>query len=96
MDQFKTNLLNLERKVKILLAEYKSVKDELVLVIQENSGLKEHLKQKDEQIGHFQNRNKISKIAEHIGAEARDTAGLKTKINQYIKEIDKCILHLSE
>ena len=31
MDQFKTNLLNLERKVKILLAEYKSVKDELVL-----------------------------------------------------------------
>jgi len=96
MDQFKTDLLNLERKVKILLAEYKSVKYELESVKEENSGLKDHLRQKDQQIDHFQNRNKISKIAEHIGAEARDTAGLKTKINEYIKEIDKCILHLSE
>ncbi len=94
-DGLHTELNALERKVQLLLSEYQNVKNELNLLRGENQELKSALKQKDERINDFQNQDKISKIVGSIGKSEEETSEMKGKIDEYIKEIDKCILHLT-
>lgn len=94
-DQLKGNLNTLERKLKILLGEYKTLKDEVSFLKIENQELKGMVKTKEEQINHFQNQIKISKIVDNINSEENGNSELKKKIDSYIKEIDRCIAHLS-
>lgn len=95
-DQLKSNLLTLERRIKLLLGEYKSLKDEASFLKVENQELKAMMRTKEEQIQHFQNKIKISKLVDNIHSEENGTSELKKKIDSYIKEIDKCIAHLSK
>ena len=92
-DTLKQNLSNLERKVVLLLDKYKNMKEELSLVKEQNSDLKALLREKDEQLSSFQNQIKIGKIVKEIDSDG--DVELKKKIDEYIKEIDKCITHLS-
>lgn len=92
----RSELLSLERKVKLLLNEHKILKEEVEHLRQENSVLKEELTDKDDRLDHFQNKIKISKIVGSMVVGEKDTSGLKEVIDDYIKEIDKCIAHLSE
>ncbi|SMG25373.1 hypothetical protein SAMN05661096_01549 [Marivirga sericea] len=90
------NELNaLERKVQLLLSEFQNAKNELNGLRAENEELKTALKQKDEKINNFQNQDKISKIVGSIGKSEAEASEMKGKIDDYIKEIDKCILHLT-
>ena len=95
-DLLRTQLASLDRKLNLLLAEHKRVKQELAQNQAENSGLREDLKAKDEQIASFQNRIKISKIVDRIDTDGEDSTELKRKLDDYIKEIDKCIGYLSQ
>lgn len=92
-ETFNSELNLLEKKLHLLLSKYESIKEENLFLKRENEGLKGMLEQKDADLGDFQKRLKISKIVEHVG-EGADTAELRTQINEYIKDIDKCILHL--
>lgn len=89
----KNNVLNLERKLIMLLDKYKSMKGEITLLTEQNGELKSLLNEKEEQLNSFQNQIKISKIVDEIDSDG-DTE-LKKKIDEYIKEIDKCLTHLS-
>ncbi|MGM0581145.1 MAG: hypothetical protein ACQETL_10725 [Bacteroidota bacterium] len=90
------NELNaLERKVQLLLNEFQNAKNELRSLKAENEELKAVLKSKDEKINDFQNQDKISKIVGSIGKSEAEASEMKGKIDDYIKEIDKCILHLT-
>lgn len=91
----KNNISNLERKLVLLLDKYKTMKQEVDLLKEQNGELKDMLKQKEVQVSSFQNQIKISKIVEEIDSDGEDATELKRKIDDYIKEIDKCILHLS-
>jgi len=86
----------LERKLKLLLSEHNALKKENEFLKNENDDLKLSLKSKDDHLNNFQNQIKISKLAGSMAVENEDTAELKLMINNYIKEIDKCIAHLSE
>ncbi len=90
-----TELNALERKVQLLLNEFQNTKNELNILKAENQDLKSALKQKDERIKDFQNQDKISKIVGSIGKSEEEASEMKGKIDEYIKEIDKCILHLT-
>lgn len=90
------SLSNLERKVKFLLNSHKDLKQELSIAKSENQELKELIRKKDDQIIDFQNKYKISKIVKNIRDGEEDASELKNQINEYIREIDKCILHLSQ
>lgn len=90
-----TELNALERKVQLLLNEFQNTKNELNILKAENQELKSALKQKDERIKDFQNQDKISKIVGSIGKSEEEASEMKGKIDEYIKEIDKCILHLT-
>ena len=94
-DLLRNEFSTLERKISLLLNEHKKVRGELAQLQAENESLRADLKQRDEQIAGFQNNLKISKIVNSIDTEGQDTSELKRKLDEYIKEIDKCISHLS-
>ncbi|MEQ8925391.1 MAG: hypothetical protein RLO81_06225 [Fulvivirga sp.] len=94
-DLLKNNISNLERKLVLLIDKYKTMKTEVEMLKEQNGELKDLLKQKDAQVSSFQNQIKISKIVDEIDSGGEDATELRRKIDDYIKEIDKCILHLS-
>jgi len=97
MDQelLKSNLSGLERKLVVLLNEHKNLKEELKGLKAENQELKSAIKARDEQIAGFHNHLKITKIVDNLNPEDGSVLELKKKVDEYIREIDKCIAHLS-
>ncbi len=95
-DVLRNGLGSLERKIGLLLTEHQKLKTQIAQLNAENESLKAEMKAKEEQIDGFQNKIKISKIVNSIDTEGRDTSELKRKIDVYIKEIDKCIAHISK
>lgn len=97
-DKLTTELQSLERKILLLVKEHKSLKEENQFLKNENRQVKGVLHEKEEQINSFKNQIKITKIVNSIAVDKdqESAAELKLKINEYIKEIDKCIAHLSE
>lgn len=97
MDQelLKSNLNGLERKLLVLLNEHKTLKEELAGLKVENQELKNNLRGRDEQLHNFRNQIKITKIVDNINPEDGSVSELRKKVDEYIREIDKCIAHLS-
>jgi hypothetical protein len=91
----KTNLSGLERKILVLVNEHKNLKEELKGLKSENQELKSAVHVRDEQIASFHNQLKITKIVDSINPEDGSVSELKRKVDDYIREIDKCIAHLS-
>ncbi len=98
-EQHLTQLINnLEAHSQNLIKEYQQLKAEAGTLAGENQALKLQLKECHQQIDGFHNQIKISKIVDNMvedGQEA-DATELKQTLNEYIKEIDKCIAHLSD
>lgn len=84
----------LEEKIKQLLDENKALKLEIVDLKKDKAALRDMVEKKVEEINNFQNQIKISKIVDSMAVED-NAAELKYKINEYIKDIDKCIAQLS-
>lgn len=97
MEQYnlQTELSLLEEKIKNLLEERKSLKLEIIDLKKDKAALRDAVEKKAEEINNFQNQIKISKIVDSMAVEDNATE-LKYKINEYIKDIDKCIAHLSK
>jgi ABC-type phosphate transport system auxiliary subunit len=91
----KANLNGLERKLLVLIGEHKSLQEELKSLKSENHQLKAAIKVRDEQITGFHNQLKITKIVDNLNPEDGSVLELKKKVDEYIREIDKCIAHLS-
>ncbi len=94
-DQLIKELTLLERKIKLFMNEHQTVQEQLRILKGENGNLKATLTRKEQQIDDFQNQNKISTIVDNIATGGEDAAELKQYINEYIREIDKCIAQLS-
>jgi predicted nucleic acid-binding Zn-ribbon protein len=95
-DLLKTNLNGLERKLVVLLNEHKNLKDQVKSLKNENQALRENVRVRDEQLDNFTNQIKISKIVDRLNPEDGQPSELKKKVDEYIREIDQCIAHLSQ
>lgn len=95
-ESLKQELSTLERKVKLLISEHQKLKDDLVSSQRENEQLKSQLNVKEGELSNFQNKFKISKLVGNMVVDKEDTKELKVVLDEYIKEIDKCIAHLGE
>jgi hypothetical protein len=97
MDQelLKTNLNGLERKIAVLINEHKRLKEEIRILKVENQELKSGVTVRDQQLNDFKNQIKISKIVDNLNPEDGGVSELKKKVDDYIREIDKCIAYLS-
>jgi regulator of replication initiation timing len=83
-------------KLQKLIGEHGDLKKELKASIEENNVLREAIQRQNQDIKNFQNQDKISKIVSSMAEDTQKNTELKLKINEYIKEIDKCIAHISE
>lgn len=95
MQEVINELSHLERKLSLLISEHRALKEKIQHLQTENAELKASLSRRTEQLEGFQNRAKISKLVDVVQAGESDSAGLKEKLDEYIKEIDRCIAHLS-
>lgn len=95
-DLLKTNLSGLERKLLVLLNEHKNLKEQVKSLKSENQTLRESVRIRDEQLDNFTNQIKISKIVDRLNPEDGQPSELKKKVDEYIREIDQCIAHLSQ
>ena len=84
----------LQNQVKQLVGRYSELKSELKNVKAENKNLKTQVKKQNESLDNFQYQAKISKIVENLTDGNEGTEALKSKIDDYIKEIDNCITYL--
>lgn len=90
------NELNaLERKLSLLIKDHQLLKEQVRGLREENQELKNVVTNKEDQLTGFHNKAKIGKLVSNIEADENDSAELKKKLDDYIKEIDKCIAHLS-
>lgn len=94
-DVLKNNLNGLERKLFVLLNDHKNLKQEVSTLKNENNDLRLQLRQKDDQLSGFRNQIKITKIVDNIHPEDGSVSELRKTVDDYIREIDKCIAHLS-
>jgi chromosome segregation ATPase len=95
-DGLHSDLQALERKLNILINEFSTLKQEVNQLKNENEELHNTIKIKDNQLNSFQNKIKISKIVDYVSTGENNIPELKQKIDDYINEIDKCILLLSK
>ena len=95
-DRLNNELNTLERKIRLLMNQYSQEKKNNEDLQIEISELKSHLTSKEQQILDFQNKIKISTIVDSISVGESEAAEVKNKIDDYIKEIDKCINQLSK
>lgn len=95
-DRLNSELQVLERKIRLLISQYnleKKKNDDLESKLTEMKAL---LDSKEQQILDFHNKNNISTIVDSIAVGDNEAAEVKNKIDDYIKEIDKCINQLNK
>ncbi|MFY0624973.1 MAG: hypothetical protein JXR07_01680 [Reichenbachiella sp.] len=92
----RSELNGLERKLVLLLSNHQKQKQEIEILKNEVKGLKSQLNEKDEVLSDFQNKDKISKIVNGVNANESNPTELGEVLDEYIKEVDKCIAQLSE
>jgi predicted nucleic acid-binding Zn-ribbon protein len=86
----------IESLVTKLVEEHNQLKKELFAVKIEKKELESKVESQQEEIRYFQNQDKITKIVTSIADGSSNHSELKLMINEYIREIDRCIVHLSE
>ena len=94
-DRLNSELQVLERKIRLLMSQYNQEKKKNENLETQLLEMKALLAAKEQQIESFQNRNNISTIVDSI-AVGDEAAEVKNKIDDYIKEIDKCINQLNK
>ena len=95
-DRLNSELQVLERKIRLLIAQYNQEKKRSEDFEMKYLEIKALLDSKEHQIQDFQNKNNISTIVDSIAVGNNEAAEVKNKIDDYIKEIDKCINQLSK
>ena len=89
-------LQSIEDKVRKLLNKHADVLQKLVAAQDEIKLLESQLEERDQQIKNFQNQENIVKIVDTLAGNPVNSTELKLKINEYIREIDKCIALLQD
>ena len=94
-EETQIKLKELSANVDELLSRFQSLQADHHIAIQENKKLKSLLEEKNQQLNDFQYKAKISKIVQYLAVDDLSADELRTKIDEYIKEIDHCLAYLS-
>jgi len=86
----------LEVKLKSLLSNYEFLLKENEILLQNVSNLQRQLLEKEQLLEQREQEYNLLKIAKTIEGSNQSTRDTKLKINALIREIDKCIVQLSE
>ncbi|TGE07779.1 hypothetical protein [Hymenobacter fodinae] len=86
----------LERQVTTLVAAYQQLREELADAQTTIQQLRADVRDRERQLKDFQNQENIVKLVNTIAGEPANTNELKLRLNEYIREIDKCLAYLRE
>ena len=92
----KATIERLHNKLESLLANYQHVKEELNVSSQKVDELSKKLEVQNNTIQQLNEKNKVLKLSSSIQAEHGDNKAAKQKINELVREIDKCIALLNK
>ena len=86
----------LERQVTTLVAAYQQLREELADAQTTIQHLRADVRDRERQLKDFQNQENIVKLVNTIAGEPANVNELKLRLNEYIREIDKCLAYLRE
>ena len=86
----------LERQVTTLVAAYQQLREELADANTTVQQLQADVRERDRQLKERQNQENIVKLVQTIAGEPTHANELKQRLNEYIRELDKCLAYLKE
>ena len=92
----KTIIESIERKVSKLLIEQKKIKNKNSNLQINNNALAKKLDEKDLEINKLLDKVKLMNISKSVLTTNDDVKATRLKINEYVREIDKCIALLNK
>tara|TARA_B100001029_G_C14936491_1_gene380711 strand:- start:122 stop:403 length:282 start_codon:yes stop_codon:yes gene_type:complete len=92
----KAIIQNIVDKLEKLVKNYKNLQLENSKLQKDNDALKVSLKEKEDSILSLQDKVKLINISKSIDADKEGVKATRLKINEYVREIDKCIALLNK
>ena len=89
-------LNSIKEKVHTLMSNNSSLKEQNIQLETKVSELKNTLKQQKSEIESFNGKVKMLKMAKSLGGDSEKNTEMKLKINELVREIDKCISLLNK
>ena len=86
---------NIEKKLSNLLSSYENLNDKNLKLKDENNKLISKIEDNSQIINSLNDKIKIMSISKSVDVSKNDIKQTKLKINEYIREIDKCIAQLN-
>ncbi|MBC6697619.1 MULTISPECIES: hypothetical protein [Hymenobacter] len=86
----------LERQVNTLVTAYQQLREELADAQTTVQQLRADVRDRERQLKDFHNQENITKLVNTIAGEPANVNELKLRLNEYIREIDKCLAYLRE
>ena len=86
----------LERQVTTLVAAYQQLREELADANTTVQQLRADIRERDRQVKDYQNQENIVKLVQTIAGDPTHANELKQRLNEYIRELDKCLSYLKE
>ena len=86
---------NIEKKLFNLLSSYENLKGKNLKLEDENKKLISKIEDNSQIINSLNDKIKIMSISKSVDVSKNDIKQTKLKINEYIREIDKCIAQLN-
>ena len=86
---------NIEVKLVKFIDKYELIKKEKLLLQQENNASVATLESKEKEILDLQEKIKLMNISKSGDASKKEVKETRLKINEYVREIDKCIALLN-
>lgn len=83
-------------KINKLMDQYINLEERYISLQEENAQLKSESKDKIVEIKELNNKIKNIKLGNTISASELDNSALKARINEFVKEIDKCMAMLNK
>lgn len=103
MSKYSAQIIELTTKTQQVLEKFNALKAEKEKLEKEKFALENKLLEEKKIVEDLNNKMKMLKLAKSISADEstegvnkEKTTELKRKINEYIKEVDKCIVLLNE
>ena len=87
---------SLEKKLSKLLQKHNSLKQENLRLLQQKEDLEKQMVQQHQLVNDLETKYESLKVANAIVGSKEDKHLTKLKINTLIREIDKCIVQLSD
>ncbi|MBK21916.1 MAG: hypothetical protein CMP63_06360 [Flavobacteriales bacterium] len=97
MDKRDTSLIveSLQSKVEKLIIQHNKAKEDIRQLKEENTSLQGKLTYAKVQAKELSEKNKVLKLAKSLSGKQGKSTDIKLKINELIREIDKCIAQVN-